>query len=119
MPPRSARARLDDIREALEGIRQTLESVAFEQFAATWHLQRAVERGLEIISEASRSLSGDLKALAPEIPWSSIAAIGNILRHEYQRVEPAIVWNIVDQHLPSLERAIAVIEARLDADERN
>jgi len=42
----------------------------------------------------------------PDVPWPEIAGIGNILRHEYHRVEPAIVWNITQTHLPSLARAV-------------
>jgi len=58
-------------------------------------MQRAVERGLEIISEATRHIPDDYKALAPEIPWPQIAAIGNLLRHEYQRADNSAIWNIV------------------------
>jgi uncharacterized protein with HEPN domain len=35
-----------------------------------------------------------------------IAGIGNVLRHEYHRVEPAIVWNIMEGHLPVLAVAV-------------
>src|SRR5450432_2902150 len=114
MPGRSAQARLDDIRDALNGISATLDGVAFDQFRKTWYLQRAVERGLEIISEASRSLPDEMKAMAPSVPWPAIAGIGNILRHEYQRVEPTIVWNIVEDHLMALRLAIELISASLE-----
>ena len=80
MPRRSVRVRLHDILDAIEGIRSTLASVSYETFAATWHLQRAVERGLEIVSEASRSIPDPLKAQKQDIPWQQIAAIGNPLR---------------------------------------
>jgi uncharacterized protein with HEPN domain len=106
MPNRSVAARLDDIREAITGIEATLDGVSFDAFAQSWQLQRAIERGLEIISEASRSLPDELKQRAPEMPWSAIASIGNILRHEYQRVEPRLVWNIVQEHLGLLRAAI-------------
>lgn len=106
MASRSVAARLDDMREAIEGIEATLSGVGFEAFASSWPLQRAVERGLEIISEASRSLPDDLRGQAPEIPWTAIASIGNILRHEYQRVETRLVWNIVEQHLGVLRTAV-------------
>jgi uncharacterized protein with HEPN domain len=69
-------------------------------------MQRAVERGLEIISEASRHLPADLKSRAPGIPWRQIAAIGNLLRHEYQRADVMATWNIIEQHLPPLAEAI-------------
>jgi uncharacterized protein with HEPN domain len=114
MASRSARARLDDMREALDGIRATLEGATFETFAASWQLQRAVERGLEIISEASRSLPDELKQRAPTIPWPAVAAIGNILRHEYQRVEARLVWNITEQHLRPLRAAVDAMSAALD-----
>jgi uncharacterized protein with HEPN domain len=83
-------------------------------FANSWAMQRAVERGLEIISEASRHVPDDLKALAPNTPWRQIAAIGNLLRHEYQRADTMATWNIVEQHLPSLATAIdrLIIEAK-------
>src|SRR5262245_24288504 len=48
----------------------------------------AVIRSLEIISEASRRLSEELKARWPGIPWREIAAAGNFYRHNYEDVTP-------------------------------
>ena len=109
MPGRSVAARLDDMREAIDGIDTTLSGVTLETFNGSWQLQRAVERGLEIISEASRSLPDELKQLAPDVP-----SIGNILRHEYQRVETRLVWNIVEQHLGMLRAAVDRLAASLE-----
>ena len=50
---RIAKVRLDDIAEALQGINGALAGIDAGAFAASWTLQRAVERALEIISEAS------------------------------------------------------------------
>jgi uncharacterized protein with HEPN domain len=103
--PRSIVLRLVDIREAISGIQDVTAGVAFEGFANNWGMQRAVERGLEIISEASRHVPADLKALAPSIPWRQIAAIGNLLRHEYQRADIRVTWNIIQEYLrPSPSR---------------
>jgi uncharacterized protein with HEPN domain len=104
--PRSILLRLVDIREAISGIQDVTAGVAFDGFANNWGMQRAVERGLEIISEASRHIPADLKALAPNIPWRQIAAIGNLLRHEYQRADIMATWNIIEEHLPPLAIAI-------------
>ncbi|MHB8529066.1 MAG: HepT-like ribonuclease domain-containing protein [Caulobacteraceae bacterium] len=103
---RSVRVRLEDIAEAIAGIEQTLAGVDFQAFSESWPIQRAVERGLEIISEASRALPEDLKAAHRSVPWPQIAAMGNILRHEYQRVEPLIVWNITASHLRILSETV-------------
>ena len=108
---RSVAIRLQDIADAIAGIDQTLAGVNLDQFQTSWPMQRAVERGLEIISEASRALSADHKAGHPDVPWAQIAGIGNILRHEYHRVEPALIWNITLSHLPALARAVALMRA--------
>lgn len=103
---RDFRVRLDDIAEAIAGIEALIAGVDLHTFSQSWPMQRAVERGLEIISEASRGISDDKKSEHPEVPWRQIAGIGNILRHEYHRVEPVIVWNITQTHLPVLGKAV-------------
>jgi uncharacterized protein with HEPN domain len=97
--------------EALDGIAQTLSAADFNSFQGSWQMQRAVERGLEIISEASRAIADQEKLRYPDVPWSQIAGIGNILRHEYHRVEPLIVWNITQTHLAALDAAIRAMLA--------
>jgi uncharacterized protein with HEPN domain len=82
----SAVPRLSDIVEAIEHIRTETAGVTLDAFEPDWRKRWLMERGLEIISEASRHLSDELKARHPEIPWSKVAGIGNILRHEYERV---------------------------------
>jgi uncharacterized protein with HEPN domain len=103
---RNARLNLEDIAEAVAGIEQTLAGADLESFARSWQMRRAVERGLEIISEASRRIPDEWKSARPDVPWVQIAGIGNILRHEYHRVEAAIVWNIAHTHLPALAGAV-------------
>jgi uncharacterized protein with HEPN domain len=78
----------------------------FDTFVGDWVKQRAVERGLEITSQASRHVPTDLKALARDIPWRQITAIGNLLRHEYQRADVETTWNIINEHPSALSVAI-------------
>lgn len=97
----------------LEGI---LDAIRLVEDAATGHdrasfaealfVQRGVERSLEIISEAVRHLPEDLLALRPDIAWTDIRAIGNLIRHEYWRVDPDIVWAVVTDDLPPLRSAV-------------
>jgi uncharacterized protein with HEPN domain len=44
-----------------------------------------------------------MKARHPEIPWSKVAAVGNVLRHEYQNVAHDLLWHVVCDNLPPLE----------------
>jgi uncharacterized protein with HEPN domain len=103
--PKSLQPRLIDIVEAIGRINGVLEAVSLDLFESDWRSQWLVERGLEVISEASRYLSDELKARHPEIPWRKIAGIGNVLRHEYESVAAPIIWKLVADDLPVLERA--------------
>jgi uncharacterized protein with HEPN domain len=68
---------------------------------------------LEIISEASRRLSDDLKARHPAIGWKQMAAAGNVYRHDYEDVAADFVWETVKRALPPL-RTVIEIELKRD-----
>lgn len=104
---------LEEILEAIAGIENAVGSKSFGTFSQDWLLQRGIERGLEIISEAVRYVPDELLAKRPEIPWSDIKAIGNVIRHEYHRVDPVIVWSVVTDDLPSLKVAVLALNSGL------
>ena len=108
--------RLLDIIEASERIRARLHDVPLETFEADWLNQWVVERGIEIISEASRHLPADMKMRHGEIPWPKVAGIGNILRHNYEHVSASILWVLVHQELPLLEQVCRAELAALTGD---
>ena len=68
-----------------------MSGVALETFEADIRKRWLVERGVEIISEASRRLSEDLKTRHPEIPWPKVAGIGNVLRHNYENIAAPVM----------------------------
>ena len=86
----------------------------FIGFKEDWVVRHAVQRGIEIISEASRRLPHTLTATEPGIPWPKIAGMGNILRHEYHKVQDEIIWEVVEKHLPPLKAAILRMLERAD-----
>jgi uncharacterized protein with HEPN domain len=102
--PSSLVPRLTDIVEAIEHIRSEMADVPLDAFEADWRKRWLVERGVEIISEASRRLSPELKARHPEIPWPKVAAIGNVLRHNYESIAAQLMWALVREDLPPLEQ---------------
>ena len=61
---------------------------------------------LEVISEASRRLSDELKARHPEIAWKSMAGAGNVYRHDYHDVAALRIWDAVQCALPPLRKVI-------------
>jgi uncharacterized protein with HEPN domain len=104
MGRRSLVPRLGDLVQACERIRNVLHGVPLDAFETDWQKQWIVERGIEIISEASRHLADELKGRHPNIPWVKVAGIGNVLRHDYERVAPDILWKLVQSDLPELEQ---------------
>lgn len=98
---------------AIEGIEQALARRTFADFEQEWLLNHGVQRGIEIISEATRHLPAELKATRPEIRWTSIAGIGNVLRHDYYPISNEIIWKVVREELPPLKAAIESIAAKL------
>jgi uncharacterized protein with HEPN domain len=83
-------------------------------FEADRRKQWVVERGIEIISEASRRLPDPIKERHPLIPWKKVAGIGNTPRHDYQHVAHDILWRVVQDELPPLEAVCRAELARPD-----
>ena len=69
------------ILEAIAGIEGAVQGKTLDDFAADWLLRHAVQRGIEIISEATRRIPQDLLAAQPQVSWAQIKGIGNTLRH--------------------------------------
>ena len=92
-----------DIVEAIERVRGVLGDTPLDQFEDDWQRQWLVERGVEIISEASRRLPDEMKARYPEIPWQKVAGIANVLRHNYENIAAPIMWKLARDDLPLLE----------------
>jgi len=104
MASRSVLPRLVDIVEAIERIRSVVAGKTIEQFEAEWQLQWLVVRGLEIVSEASRHLPEALKERHGDLLLRKVADIGNVLRHRYEIVAPAVIRKLVEADLPDLAR---------------
>jgi uncharacterized protein with HEPN domain len=103
---------LHEILAAINGVEDALAKETKDTFIRSWFLQRGTERGLEIISEAARHVPDELLASQPLIPWSDIRAIGNIIRHEYHRVDPQVIWAVARDDLPALKTAVeAMVKA--------
>jgi uncharacterized protein with HEPN domain len=96
--------RLTDIVEAIDHIRSEMTGVPLDVFEGDWRKLWLVERGVEIISEASRRLPSNLKARHPDIPWRKVAGIGNVLRHDYESIAAQVMWALVRDDLPLLDQ---------------
>ena len=80
MPARDARTRLHDLRDAIHEIEVFTQGKTLADYEASLITRRAVERCIEIVSEAARHLPPEMKATRPEIPWRNVADVGNVFR---------------------------------------
>lgn len=101
------RQRLLDIIVAIDEAAEILDGADFAGYCGSVAKRRGIERCIEIISEASRHIPADACDRHPEIPWLEIRAIGNKLRHEYQRVDDLVIWRIANRSLSPLRSAVA------------
>lgn len=92
---------LAHVRDAIERI-EAFTSGGREQFVASPLVQDAVIRNLEVIREAVKGLSDELRLANADVPWKQIAGMRNVLIHHYFGVKLETVWQVVIQHLPPL-----------------
>jgi uncharacterized protein with HEPN domain len=69
MPFEDLPSRLDDILDAIEDIQEFVKGRSFDDYSGDTMLRLAIERCVEIISEASRHIPPDMKAEHPAVPW--------------------------------------------------
>jgi uncharacterized protein with HEPN domain len=111
MPP-TVEDRLRDIFEAITEIEEVMLGASFDQFASNRRSRLLIERLLEIVCEASRTIPDKIKQDEPGIDWLRMIDFGNQLRHAYHATDANIVWNIVQNHLPPLK---SFVEHRIGA----
>ncbi len=112
---------LADMLTAVEEIRLFTKGLDEAGFHADLVKRRAVERSLEMLAEAQKSMSDQLKARHPEIPCRQLQDLGNFYRHAYFRVEPELVWEAATgPDLALIEKMLhdELPFARLDSDDQ-
>lgn len=97
------------IRDCLTEI-AVLHDIAARTTLATFRsdpiLRRAAAYAIQTISEAVRQLPDEWLAAYPTEPWAQIKAIGNRIRHEYYRLDDALLWEIITTDTHALKAAL-------------
>ena len=103
---RSDDERVADILDAAHELASVVQ-VGIDEFHAGFLRLRAAERLLEIIGEASGSLSDEFKQAHPGIAWREVTALRILLAHHYHRIDPDQVWAIATMSVPDLVRQLS------------
>jgi uncharacterized protein with HEPN domain len=99
---------LNDILEAINLI-ESYVSEGKDKFFNTRLIQDAVIRNLEIIGEATKNLSPEIKASHSCIPWRQIAGLRDVLIHNYMKVDVVEIWGVVENELNDLKKGRCTI----------
>ncbi len=113
MKGRSDNILLYDILECCQRIAGYVDGVTKEQFESNYLLQDGLVRKLEIIGEAAKGLSEDLRDANPDVPWRKMIGIRDRIVHQYFKVDLDIIWETVTSDIPELETLITPIYDKL------
>lgn len=102
---------LNDIAEAAGNIRSYVGVLTFDTFKNDRMRIDAVVRNFEVIGEAVKNLSDDLKGQFPVTDWKAVAGFRDTLIHGYFGIDLEILWDIIVNKIPVLQDEIATIIA--------
>jgi uncharacterized protein with HEPN domain len=103
---------LTNIKDCIERI-ESYTSAGKDTFLETPMIQDAVIRNFEVIGEATKRLSENLKAEHPDIAWRQIAGFRDVLIHDYLKININRIWGVIEKDLPPLKR---IVEQLLSSD---
>jgi uncharacterized protein with HEPN domain len=110
-------AYLRHMRDALQSIKE-YTATGRSGFLASKMVQDAVARNLEVLGEATKALSVEVRDRAPQVPWRRIAGMRDQLIHHYFGVDIEVVWRVVEVEVEPLllvvERLISDLEGTVE-----
>ena len=98
---------LADMRTAITEVEEFVAGMDYAAFAADKKTVNAVIRSLEVLGEAAKHIPAPLRKKYPEIPWSSMAGMRDVLIHDYMGVDLVTVWKVVRERLPEVRRQLS------------
>ncbi|MFT5368621.1 MAG: hypothetical protein ACI8V2_003587 [Candidatus Latescibacterota bacterium] len=107
--------RIRDILDAIKEIQEFTNGMTFDVFELDQKTIKAVELNFIIIGEAANHISEEVRNQYNNVPWHLMRAMRNQLVHAYFSIEPRIIWDTVQDDLPSLIEPLS----RLLADQKD
>lgn len=112
---RDDRIYLLHILDAVGQIETYLSGITYDDFMASRMHQDAVIRQIEILGEATKNISMDIRDQNPDIPWKDIAGMRDILIHQYFGVDLGSVWDSAISDIPAIKPLLQKLENQLSA----
>jgi uncharacterized protein with HEPN domain len=103
---------LHDIADACRKILNFTNKYTYEELIQDERTYDAVVRNLEIIGEASKHISDEVRGKIPGIEWRKIAGMRDMLAHDYFGIDDDILWDVIQHKIPQLNDDINEFLAR-------
>ncbi|MFH1454099.1 MAG: DUF86 domain-containing protein [Armatimonadota bacterium] len=100
---------LKHVFDAVKNIENFTRGISKAKFIKSILIQSAVIRQLEVIGEAVKNVSVDLKRTYSEIKWKDIAGARDKLIHDYFGVDLELVWSICKKDIPVFKKQVRQI----------
>lgn len=101
---------IDHILNSINRILDYISGKDREAFDADLVTQDAIVRQLEVIGEATKRVSNELRSKHPDIPWSDMAGMRDVLIHDYIDVDLGVVWKTASEDIPTLKALIIKLQ---------
>jgi len=114
MPSSRPVDRLRDVIDNCEAILEYTQGMSLQTYSGDRKTKDAVERCLSRISEAAYKLGDYLDATYSDVDWKGARGIGNLLRHQYDKIGDSDIWDAVCHDIPLLLKSALVEVIRLE-----
>ena len=105
---------IEHIIESITDIENFTENIEKEDFLENKEKQNAIIRSLEIMGEAVKNISQNIKTKYKDVPWKEIAGTRDKITHHYFGVDLELIWKVVKENIPVLKKQMLIIKRDLE-----
>ena len=113
MKERTSKIYFEDIITFINRIESYIQDLNFENFKENQLVIDAVIRNLELIGEASKNISSEIRKKFSNVPWSEMIGLRNLATHGYFKIDLTIIWDIITKDIPENKQSIHNIFSEL------
>jgi len=108
-----ALGRLEHIIESIDAIQRFTAEHDRVSFQADEIVISAVIAKFTVIGEAARKMPAGIAAEFPNVEWRKAVNFRNFLVHVYDQINPAYLWQTIEDDLPTMKEELVKMESEL------